>query len=175
MTDQDTDSRLIEAYNDMMYTIKDVFESADDEISDPSLQHALYRARERIVELGDLTAEEAAHVSDFIKRDINDAAEYLMETSAEFSDWLLLDIEVVERKIVDLFLSVADTTRVELDQLQQRNREAAGYMAGEVTGPGTLECKACGKHHGYTTTSMIPACDECGGKEFRRPDIKRLS
>lgn len=175
MTDQDPDNRLVQAYNQMMHSIKDAFEEADDDTSDSSLQHALHLARERIVELGDLTAEEASQVSDFIKRDINDAAEYLMETSAEFSDWLLLDIEVVERKIVDLFLSVADTTRVELQQLQQQNRTAASYFAGEVTGPGTLQCTGCGKHVPYTTTALIKACEQCGSEEFKRPDVKRLS
>jgi len=174
MTDQDPDNRLVQAYNDMMHTIKDAFEEADQDTSDSSLQHALRKARENIVELGDITADEAEQISDFIKRDINDAAEYLMETSAEFSDWLLLDIEVVERKIVDLFLSVADTTRIELEQFQQRNREAAGYFAGEITGPGTLECKDCGKHTAYTTTGVIEACDECGCTEFKRPVVKRL-
>ena len=174
MTEQDPDNRLVNAYNQMMHTIKEAFDSADEETADASLQHALKLARERIVDIGDLTADEAVQVSEYIKRDINDAAEQLMETSAEFSDWLLLDIELVERKIVDLFLSVADTTRVELEQLKQNNREAARYHAGEITGPGTLECSRCGNHMAYTTTGVILKCDECGNTEFKRPAIKRL-
>jgi len=43
----------------------------------------------------------------------------MMETRAEFYDWLMLDIEMVERKVMDLFLSVADHTRIELEQFKQ--------------------------------------------------------
>ncbi len=174
MTDQDLDNRLVRAYNDMMHAIRDVFDMADAETADISLQQALNRASERLVEVGDITAAEAAQISSFIKRDINDAAEYLMESSAEFTDWLMLDIEIVERKIVDLFLSVADATRVELDQLKQASTEHARYHTGEVTGPGTLECVECGKLIAYPTTSVIFRCPDCSHDIFKRPPVKRL-
>ena len=175
MTDQDPDNRLVQAYNNMMHVIRDVFDAADTDTSDLSLQNALYKARDRVVELGELTAEEASDISEFIKRDINDAAEYLMETSADFSDWLMLDIEVVERKIIDLFLSVADKTRIELEQLQQINKAHSRYHTGEVTGPGTLECTNCNNHIAYATTGIIYHCPDCGNGEFKRPEVKRLS
>ncbi len=174
MTDQDLDNRLVRAYNDMMHAIRDVFDMADAETTDISLQQALNRASERLIEVGDITVAEAAQISSFIKRDINDAAEYLMESSAEFTDWLMLDIEIVERKIVDLFLSVADTTRIELDQLKQTSTEHARYHTGEVTGPGTLECVECGKLIAYPTTSVIFRCPECSHDIFKRPPMKRL-
>lgn len=175
MTEQDTDNRLVRAYNSMMHTIRDVLETADEESSDVPLQQALLKARDNVVELGELTAEEAAEVGEYIKRDINDAAEYLMESSAEFSDWLMLDIEVVERKVIDLFLSVADRTRVELEQLKELNRTNANYYTGEITGPGTLECTQCKTHSAYATTGIIYKCPNCGHNEFKRPAIKRLS
>ncbi len=175
MTEQTPDSRLVRAYNDMMQAIRDVFDRADAETSDLSLTQALQQASDRVVELGELSAAEARQISAFIKRDINDAAEYLMESSAEFSDWLLLDIDIVERKIVDLFLSVADKTRLELEQLKQHNTEQARYHTGEITGPGTLECLHCGNHIACTATSVIFRCPECGHDEFKRPQVRRLS
>ncbi len=110
-------NHLITAYNQMMREMREAFEQA--EPNDMSLQKALDLAKHQAIHLGELSAEEAHEIGEYIKRDINDAAEFMMETSAEFYDWLMLDIEIVERKVVDLFLSVADHTRVELERFSQ--------------------------------------------------------
>ncbi|MBE9560153.1 MAG: hypothetical protein IMF15_05155, partial [Proteobacteria bacterium] len=96
-------NHLISAYNQMMQEMRDAFEHADP--SDMSLQKALELAKHQAVHIGEVTAEEAHEIGEYIKRDINDAAEYMMDTSAEFYDWLMLDIEIIERKVMDLFLS----------------------------------------------------------------------
>ena len=162
--------RLIEAYNQMMASIRSSFETSDDD--EMSLNKAMAMAREEITHISDVTQDEAEEISNFIKRDINDAAEYMMETSSEFSDWLMLDIEVIERKLIDLFLSVADKTRVELEQFGVQNRGLSQYYSGEITGPGTLQCNACGHKVAFTTTSQIENCTECGHNSFRRADFK---
>jgi rRNA maturation endonuclease Nob1 len=84
----------------------------------------------------------------------------------------MLDIEVFERKLIDLFLSVADKTRVELEQFGVQNREVSLYYAGEITGPGTLQCSACGHQVSFTTTSHIDRCAKCGHNTFRRAEFK---
>lgn len=162
--------RLIDAYNQMMASIRSAFDKAED--SEMSLTKAISMARHEITHISDITQDEAEEISNFIKRDINDAAEYMMESSSEFSDWLMLDIEVIERKLIDLFLSVADKTRVELEQLGVQNRELSLYYSGEITGPGTLQCTACGHKVAFTTTSHIEPCAECGHKTFKRADFK---
>ena len=129
-------NRLIEAYNQMMASIRSAFETSDDE--EMSLSKAMS----------------------------------MMETSSEFSDWLMLDIEVIERKLIDLFLSVADKTRVELEQFGVQNRGLSQYYSGEITGPGTLQCNACGHKVAFTTTSQIENCTECGHNSFRRADFR---
>jgi hypothetical protein len=108
---------LICAYNQMMQAMREAFEQ--DETNDMSLQKALDLAKHQAVHRGEINTEEAHEIGECIKRDINDAAEFMMETSSEFYDWLMLDIEIIERKVVKLFLSVADYTRVELKQLRQ--------------------------------------------------------
>ena len=162
--------RLIDAYNHMMASIRTAFEKAED--SEMSLSKAISMAREEITHISDITQDEAEEISTFIKRDINDAAEYMMESSSEFGDWLMLDIEVIERKLIDLFLSVADKTRVELEQLGVQNRKPSVYYSGEITGPGTLQCTACGHKVGFTTTSHIKPCAECGHNTFKRAEFK---
>ncbi len=109
---------LTSAYNQMMMSMRETFEQ--DEANIMSLQNALDLAKYQAVRRGELSSEEAFEIGECIKRDINDAAEYMMETSTEFYDWLTLDIEIIERKVIKLFLTVADYTRVELELFGQR-------------------------------------------------------
>ena len=163
-------SRLVNAYNQMMTSIRQAFDETN--TSDTSLQQALNTAKKQAVHLGEVTADEAHEISEYIKRDINDAAEYMMDSSAEFSDWLMLDIEVIERKVVDMFLSVADRTRVELEQLKRNNEELSLYYSGEITGPGTLVCTECGEKMSFVTTAPIEPCKKCGHNTFKRAEFK---
>ena len=107
-------NHLISAYNQMMESMRYAFDNS--EVGEMTLQQALDAARHQAVHAGEITAEEAYELGEHIKRDINDAAEHMMEASSEFYDWLMLDIDVIERKVMDLFLSVAEHTRVELQQ-----------------------------------------------------------
>jgi predicted RNA-binding Zn-ribbon protein involved in translation (DUF1610 family) len=159
-------NRLIDTYNQMMAAIREAFESAD--TSDLTLQKALNAAKDQAVHLGEVTIDEAHEISEYIKRDINDAAEYMMESSAEFSDWLKLDIEIIERNIIDLFLSVADRTRIELEQFQHPPHDPNEYLSGEITGPGTLVCTQCGHNVSFVTTGEIEPCPECKNTVFQR-------
>jgi len=163
-------SRLVNVYNQMMASIRQAFDETD--TSDSSLQQALDAAKKQAIHLGEVTAEEAHEISEYIKRDINDAAEYMMESSAEFSDWLMLDIEVIERKVVDMFLSVADRTRVELEELKHNSEELSLYYSGEITGPGTLVCTECGHKMPFVTTAAIEPCKKCGHNTFKRAEFK---
>ncbi len=161
-------SHLINAYNQMMQTIRTAFDAS--ESVEMSLQKALDMAKQQAIHLGEITVEEAHEVSEFVKRDINDAAEYMLETSSDLGDWLMLDIEVLERKVIDMFLSVADRTRIELEALKQHNREVSLYYSGEITGPGTLKCTQCGKCIPFLTTSHIEVCKVCGNNSFQRAE-----
>lgn len=168
---QQSSNRLIDAYNQMMAAIRTAFESSEHE--DMTLSKAIQMAKDEIIHIADITQDEAEEISNFIKRDINDAAEYMMESSSEFSDWLMLDIEVIERKVIDMFLSVADKTRVELDQLSHINRELSIYNSGEITGPGMLQCNECGQTVSFTTTSHIEPCHKCGHTTYKRVEYKK--
>jgi hypothetical protein len=163
-------NHLISAYNQMMKVMRDAFEQS--EPNEMSLQKALEQAKHQAVHISKLTAEEAHEISEYIKRDINDAAEYMMDSSAEFYDWLMLDIEIMERKVMDLFLSVADHTRIELEQFKQSDGTLAEaaliYKSGEITGPGSLFCESCGKAKPFLSSDQISDCSQCGHDRFTR-------
>lgn len=164
-------NHLISAYNQMMQVMRDAFEKADPQ--DMSLQKALDLAKYQSVHIGRITSEEAYEIGEYIKRDINDAAEYMMDSSAEFYDWLMLDIEIIERKVMELFLSVADHTRIELEQFQRPvgtlAQPATIYKSGEITGPGTLICESCAKAKPFLSSDEITSCAQCGHDRFMRP------
>ena len=170
---------LITAYNQMMEEMRNAFEQAD--TSDISMQKAMTLARDQVVHLGEVSAEEAHEISEYIKRDINDAAEYMMDSSAEFYDWLMLDIEIIERKVMDLFLSVADHTRIELEQFKQKKDRSEQpkadqteiekipvYKSGEITCPGTLICESCGTAKAFLSSDEITDCEHCDHHRFIR-------
>ncbi|MCW9047699.1 MAG: zinc ribbon-containing protein [Gammaproteobacteria bacterium] len=175
-SDKQNESSLVEAYNQMMLRVRDSIDNAEANAM-PTLQKAIEQAKDQAIHLGEVSLEEAEEIGNYIKRDINDAAEYLMETSHEFSEWLMLDIDIIEQKVLELFLSVADKTRIELEQLSQAacniSSESANsqYRSGEITGPGSLICTSCEQMIQFNTTDRIPDCEQCGGDVFKRAEI----
>jgi len=109
-------NHLICAYNQMIQEMLIAFKQTD--AGYVTLQRALEISKRRVLRNGDASAEEIYEIGEFIKHDINDAAEYMMENCSEFIDWLSLDIEIIERKVIDVFLDVAEITRLEIARLK---------------------------------------------------------
>jgi polyhydroxyalkanoate synthesis regulator phasin/ribosomal protein L37E len=166
MTDQPTD-KLVQAYEQMLKHTHATLDTAQKE-SMPRFRELLEQTREQMVELGELTREEAERVSGYIQRDIEDAANYLVETGQEMHDWWQFDLQLMEKRLLDMFTLVADQTSVQLAQWAETARQMSLYQAGEITGPGTLICDRCGAPTHFVQTGRIPACSDCGGIQFRR-------
>lgn len=153
----------IHAYERMLDHLRSAMEHA-------GLREALETAKERAVELGELTREEAERVGSFLQRDVEDAARYSARTDDDLKGWLRMDLRLVESWIWDRFSSVADKTRLELMALQREMEQQSGdYYAGEITGPGTLVCSNCGEAVRFKQTKQIPPCPKCQGSVYRRP------
>ncbi len=168
MTDnkqRDPVDRLVEAYESMLERVHDFF---DDDDRKTNLVEALAEAREKAVGLGELTREEADKLSLYVQRDIQDAAEYIVETGQEFRDWFVFDWKLVEDRLFRMVAGVADQTSLQLKALAQQAREASLYHTGEITGPGTLVCTGCGKEIHFQKTGHIPPCPTCSGTSFSR-------
>ena len=163
----DTTDKLVHAYEQMLKRTHETIEKAQQE-SVPKFREILDKARDNMVELGELTREEAEKVSDYIKRDIEDAATYIAETGQEMRDWWRFDLELIERRMMDMFTQVADQTSLQLAQWAENARRMSLYQAGEVTGPGTLICDRCGAETHFVKAGRIPICADCGGTSFRR-------
>jgi Zn finger protein HypA/HybF involved in hydrogenase expression len=159
--------RLTDAYEEMLENVHDAMEETKDNAL-PGLREYLSDVREKMVEIGELTREEAEQIATYIERDIKDAATYLRETGEQLSQWWRFDVQQVENRLLDMFINVADQTKLELDRLAEQAKGATRYHTGEVTGPGTLICSHCGKALHFKQAGHIPPCPDCKGTEFQR-------
>ncbi|ROR34748.1 zinc ribbon-containing protein [Inmirania thermothiophila] len=161
--------RLGTAYHRMVERVRGMLERAEHETA-PTLRQLLERAKERAVELGELTREEAEELADYVRRDLQHAARYVAETGRGLADWLRFDLQYLEERLAEMLPLVVDRTRLELERLAEQAREATVWHTGEVTGPGTLVCTACGETLQFRRAGRIPPCPRCHGTRFRRPD-----
>jgi hypothetical protein len=158
--------RLVAAYEKMLERLHETLERAESRL--PTWKQNLEQAREKAVELGELTREEAEKVASYLERDMHDAAAYLGDTGRQLRDWWQFDWKQVEQRMLEMFAGVADQTRLQLHEMTENLRRAQLYHTGEVTGPGTLVCAGCGKELHFRKPGHIPPCTGCRGTEFRR-------
>jgi len=169
MTDDEriSNERLVHAYNRMMQRVKAAIDKAEKEAL-PALEKNVEAAKEKAVELGEISREEAERIGDYLKRDLEDAAGFVADTGKKIGDWLRFDLELVEDRLLDVFSSMVDHTKMELDRIAERASKIGEWHTGEVTGVGTLRCKGCGKELHFHATGHVPPCPKCHGTKFTR-------
>ncbi|HYW04009.1 MAG TPA: zinc ribbon-containing protein [Gammaproteobacteria bacterium] len=154
------------AYNRMLGRVRDALEDLGDS---PQLHIALERAKQRAVELGELSRDEADRIGGYLRRDLEDAGEFLATGGRSLRDWLQFDLEYLEQWFRDYWQSATDMTRVELANFE-RGLGPVNYYTGEVAAPGTFVCRACSQTLTLQRTGHLPPCPRCHGSTFaRRP------
>ncbi len=157
-------SKLTQAYDRMMGRVKESLKHTG-----PKLQEAIDSAREKAVELGELTAEEAQDIGNYLRRDITDIANYMSSDEAEdLKSWFRFDVNLIETQLLDLLFSVADKTRLDRLNFEDEVQRGNEYHTGEITGPGTLVCDACGEKIHFNKTGHIPPCPKCHATIYSR-------
>lgn len=159
--------KLVDAYNRMLERLHTAMEEVGQHAR-PSFQEQLKQAAEKASELGELGREEAEQIAAYLKRDIQDAAQWLADNGDELKDWLRFDIERVENRLYEAMSSVADKTRLELKELEENAGLVGEWKTGEITGVGTLTCEGCGELLHFHTSGHIPPCPKCHGTLFKR-------
>jgi len=158
--------RIVDAYFKMLEIVHSGVDKFEENTL-PALKERIEHAQEKMVEMGELTREEADKLSIYFERDMKDAATFLSETGDEFVNWLKTDITLIENKFLEMLNQVADQTSVQLHRMADEASQIP-YRAGEVTGPGTLICKGCKEELNFNIASRIPTCPKCHGKIFIR-------
>jgi len=158
--------KLIHAYDEMMEHLHALIEQADE--GSANLQKLLLKARDHLVESEKATPEEADKVHNFLQRDLHNASDYLSDTGNDLAAWLHMDVTLIEWKLMDMFLAVADKTKLDLLLLEENAKHVNEYHTGEITGPGLLVCDACGEVLHYKKTGHIPPCPKCHATQYTR-------
>ena len=162
--------RPAQAYKRMLERVRAFLARGEGPATDrPALHRGIDSAKEKAVELGELSREEAERIGYFLKRDLEDASRYLADSGHELADWLQIDVGLIEGQLLEWFSEAADRTSVEWIRLQADLARNAEYHTGEIAGPGVLECVACGERIHFRDTGCIPPCPQCQGTVFRRP------
>jgi len=134
-----------------------------------SLLHKLIdEAKDKAVELEEVSEEDAVKLAGWLKRDLDDAVNYLSETGHELKDWLGFETTLLESAVLDLLLKAADKTTVELLAMKENAQRPYAYRTGEITGPGTLVCDQCGEKLHFHRAGKIPPCPKCHATSFHR-------
>jgi len=159
--------KLVDAYEHMVKRTHETIEHAEKETV-PAFRDLLHKTRDNMVELGELTREEANKVAEYVERDIKDAATYIADTGEDLRKWWRFDLDLMEQRMLDAFSHVADQTSLQLRNWAEQARQADLYHTGEVTGPGALVCDACGAEMHMHKTGRIPPCPKCHATGFKR-------
>lgn len=121
-------------------------------------------------ELKEMTREEVDLLAAYLRRDLEDLMHFVDETGEGLTDWLQLDMSLLEQQLTDALFSVADKTRLDTLELNQKlaNEDASHYIAGEVATAGMFRCLNCQHMKCLTATSHIEECEACGSHYFER-------
>ena len=158
-------------YEQMLNRTKEFLTDAKQGLT-PRLEHILELAKDKASELGELSVEEIDKVSNYLRRDVYDAANFIAEDRGELKDWLRFDIEQVEDRILDSLSLLVDPTKVDLADLREQAERFGEWHTGEITGPGTLVCNACGEELHFHKTGHIPPCPKCKASKYHRSFVQ---
>lgn len=156
--------KLVHGYETMLDKLAEWAEKAD-ETAGPVLINGLKDAENFLHDFKLWSKDEVDLISQYLRRDLHDAAVHMEQENQELKNWLGFDVQQVEEKVLSLFANMTDKTRLELDKLDRRANE---WHTGQVTSIGTLVCKKCAKELHFHKPGRIPPCPACGHTEFRR-------
>jgi len=158
-----SDDKFVDAYDNLMAHL---YEIMDDTLH--SAADSLEIAKQKTLE--GLSQEEIDDIAGFLMRDVNLAAQTNSHTKNNNSldEWLKFDISLLENFAWESFSTIADKTRIELAKIENQANTYHPYHSHEITGPGTFHCDQCHKQISFKSTSKIPECPDCKGKNFTR-------
>lgn len=171
MNSKETTEKLLHAYHGMIDHIKDLWHTTEEKAL-PTLSENIEKAAEKASELGELSKEEAEKIGTYIKRDLEQAGDYLSEyvekNGPQLKNWVKDELSFAEAEFAEIFASLADKTRLELDALAERARQVGVWHTGEITNVGVLYCQKCDEVLHFKKPGHIPPCPKCKGTEFKK-------
>lgn len=161
--------KALEAYDRMLERVQARLNDMEETTGD-TLKEEIERAVEFEAELAEMTRNEADLLGAYLQRDLEHLLHFVEETGEGLSEWLQLDISMLEHQLANVLFSVADKTRLETLELSQKleNQEPSQYISGEVATAGMFKCLNCGHMRCLTATNHLKPCDACGSHYYER-------
>ena len=161
--------QALSAYDRMLERVEARF-ARTEERTLQTLREEIDDAVEFETELKRLTRDEASLLAAYLRRDLEHLVTYVGSTGEGVREWLQLDISLLEYKLQELLFSIADKTRLDTLELDQKlsNDDVTHYLAGGVATAGMFRCLNCGHMKCLTATSQIEPCEACESHYFER-------
>jgi len=154
-------------YETMYEHVADNLHKAKDKSE--SLVHELVdEAKEKAKKLEQVTEEDAEKLALWLKRDLDEAVNYLSETESALRDWLGFEVSLIKNELIQAMLATADKTTLALLRMKDNADKPVMYHTGEVAGFGTLICDACAEKLHFHKPARIPPCPKCHETRFHR-------
>ncbi|MCG7491185.1 zinc ribbon-containing protein [Vibrio sp. Of14-4] len=154
-------SKSKSGYEEMFEDVVEVLKHSPDEIN------RVLETSEKLVEAAnDMTKDELALVSAYVKSDLKEFAESFEESKA--GPFYLMIADSIWQGLLD----ITDRTKVEWVELFDDLEHQGLYQVGEVIGLGVLVCDECGHKTQYNHPTVVIPCIKCGCKGFSRQALK---
>lgn len=130
------------------------------------LEDALKKAGDEVSSGGEYTREQAEKIAGYLRRDLSEVG----KKAQQARDSVLNAVEPhrvaagVQSGLSRLLGTAADL----LNDVVGKSEHVLEFKTGEVTSPGTLTCKECGKEMHFKSTVKIPPCPHCHKTVFRK-------
>lgn len=149
-------------YEKMAKELRERLEHAG-EVTGEALDKAMHETREWAGKMREHYQEDIERVSQYLRRDMEAAVRRAAdETRRAF------DAGRLQAGFMGLVSSLAHKAGEQFERWAKSIDRHITYNTGEVTGPGTLVCTACGQEMHMEETSHIPPCPRCHHSEFHR-------
>lgn len=148
-------------YEEMLEEVVDNLKHSPEE-----LQHVLEKSAEVVEAANDMTKDEVALISAYIKSDLREFYDnYQQSKTGPF-------YTMIANSVWQGLLDITDRTKVEWVEVFQDLERQGLYQAGEVVGLGVLVCENCGHKTQYNHPTEITPCIKCGQTYFTRQLLK---
>lgn len=158
---------FIETYKKMFKRVSESLHKIKQK-SDLHLHNLVDEAKEKEIALKNLSAENLEKIADYLKRDLEEATNFLSNTSADIQEWFGLEKEILEKDMLDFLQKAADHTVLAQLRFKLNSSSQSVYFTGEIAAPGHFICDHCGQDNFIKKTSSIPICPVCQGTSFHR-------
>ncbi|MGF1688281.1 zinc ribbon-containing protein [Photobacterium japonica] len=117
----------------------------------------------------DMTKDELALISAYLKRDLHEFAQNVESSPEPFGESPFY--RVVKETIWEGLAEATDKTQIEWREVMDDFKHQGVYEAGEIVGLGHLVCEQCGHDEQITHVKAISPCLRCGHTRFTRKPL----